>query len=71
MRSPIDALLDRVDWKCVTCGVSAKVGCDCHAKFDASFEESEEWAKSPSGQAIVRELSPAMRNIVGLKLNEE
>lgn len=28
-RSPIDMLLDRVDWKCAKCGVSTKVGCDC------------------------------------------
>jgi len=38
-------------------------------EFDASFEESEEWARSPSGQAIAKELSPEMREIVGLKLN--
>lgn len=35
MPSAIDRLLDQVDWKCVVCGVSTKVGCDCWAKRDA------------------------------------
>lgn len=35
MPSPMDMLLAQVDWKCVTCGVSMKVGCDCQAKRDA------------------------------------
>jgi hypothetical protein len=29
MRSPIDMLLDKIDWKCAQCGVSTKTGCDC------------------------------------------
>lgn len=40
-------------------------------EFDASKEESDEWASSPSGQAIAAELSPAMRAVVGLKLNSQ
>lgn len=40
-------------------------------EFDASKEESDEWASSASGQAIAAELSPAMRAVVGLKLNSE
>jgi hypothetical protein len=37
--------------------------------FDATREESAEWAKSPSGQAIAKELTPEMRDAIGLKLN--
>jgi len=38
-------------------------------EFDASKEESDEWARSESGQKIAKELSPDMREVVGLKLN--
>ena len=37
--------------------------------FDATMEESNEWAKSESGQAIARELTPEMRSILSMKLN--
>lgn len=37
--------------------------------FDATKEESDEWAKSASGQGIAKELSPEMRDVLGLKLN--
>lgn len=37
--------------------------------FDASKEESDEWMKSSSGQELAKELSPAMREVVGMKLN--
>ena len=37
--------------------------------FDATKEESDEWAKSASGQSIAKELSPEMRDVRGLKLN--
>lgn len=37
-------------------------------EFDASTEESDEWARSPSGQAIARELPPEMRAFFGLDL---
>jgi hypothetical protein len=30
-------------------------------EFDATKEESDEWARSPSGQAALKQLSPAMR----------
>lgn len=40
-------------------------------EFDASKEESDEWASSPSGQAAAAELSPAMRAVIGIKLNSE
>lgn len=38
-------------------------------EFDASKDESDEWMASPSGQATARELSPAMRDVIGIKLN--
>jgi len=37
-------------------------------EFDATKEESDEWANSPSGQAIAKELSPEMRSVFGLEL---
>lgn len=40
-----------------------------NGEFDASAEESDEWARSASGQEIAKELSPAMREMFGLKLN--
>lgn len=40
-----------------------------NGEFDASKEESDEWAASASGQEIAKELSPAMREVIGLKLN--
>ena len=30
---PIDIMLDRVDWKCVYCGTSQKVGCFCFVQL--------------------------------------
>ena len=42
-----------------------------NGEFDASGAESDEWARSPSGQSIAAGLSPAMRAVVGLKLNSE
>lgn len=40
-----------------------------NGEFDASKEESDEWARSASGQAIAKELTPEMRAIFGLDLN--
>lgn len=39
-----------------------------NGEFDATKEESDEWARSPSGQAAARELSPEMRKVLGLDL---
>lgn len=39
-----------------------------NGEFDATKEESDEWARSPSGQAIAKELSPEMRKLLGLDL---
>jgi hypothetical protein len=40
-----------------------------NGEFDATKEESDEWARSPSGQEAAKQLSPEMREIFGLKLN--
>lgn len=37
--------------------------------FDGTMEESDEWMKSSSGQEIARELSPEMREVFGMNLN--
>ena len=37
--------------------------------FDATKDESDEWMKSASGQEIAKDLSPAMRDVLGMKLN--
>lgn len=39
-----------------------------NGEFDATKEESDEWARSPSGQAAARELSPEMRKVLGFDL---
>lgn len=38
-------------------------------EFDATKEESDEWARSPSGQDAAKRLPPEMRELFGLKLN--
>lgn len=40
-----------------------------NGEFDANFEESEEWARSKGGQAIAKDLTPEMREALGMKLN--
>jgi hypothetical protein len=39
-----------------------------NGEFDATKEESDEWARSPSGQDAARRLSPEMRKVIGLDL---
>lgn len=39
-----------------------------NGEFDATKEESDEWARSPSGQDAAKRLPPEMRNLFGLKL---
>jgi hypothetical protein len=39
-----------------------------NGEFDATKEESDEWARSPSGQEIAKQLSPEMRKVFGLDL---
>jgi hypothetical protein len=40
-----------------------------NGEFDATKEESDEWAASPSGQEAAKQLSPEMREVLGLRLN--
>lgn len=37
-------------------------------EFDATKEESDEWARSPSGQDVAKQLSPELRALFGLEL---
>jgi hypothetical protein len=37
-------------------------------EFDATKEESDEWARSASGQDAAKQLSPALRKMLGLDL---
>ena len=37
-------------------------------EFDATKEESDEWARSPSGQEAAKRLPPEMRKLLGLDL---
>lgn len=39
-----------------------------NGEFDATKEESDEWARSPSGQEAAKQLSPDMRKVLGLEL---
>jgi len=40
-----------------------------NGEFDATKEESDEWARSPSGQEAAKLLSPEMREVLEIKLN--
>lgn len=62
---PITALYSR----CRQFGLHALADRVAAGEFDATNEESDEWMKSSSGQELARELSPEMRAVVGLKLN--
>lgn len=42
-----------------------------NGEFDATKEESDEWMRSAEGQELARELPPAMRSVLGMKLNGE
>lgn len=37
-------------------------------EFDATREESDEWARSASGQELAKQISPEMRRALGLDL---
>lgn len=53
---------------CLQYGLHAIAERLADGEFDASIEESDEWARSSHGQAVARELSPEMRDVIGLKL---
>lgn len=54
---------------CRQCGLHGIADRLAAGEFDATKEESDEWAKSASGQDIAKQLSPEMREVFGLKLN--
>lgn len=39
-----------------------------NGEFDATKEESDEWARSPSGQEAAKQLTPEMRKLLGFDL---
>lgn len=54
---------------CRQYGLHALADRVANGDFDATIDESDEWAKSESGQAIARELPPEMRDVLNMKLN--
>lgn len=49
-------------------GFTKFAGRVANGEFDASKEESDEWARSPSGQEAAKSLPPEMRTVLGLDL---
>ncbi len=54
---------------CRKCGLNELAERVANGDFDATKDESDEWMKSQSGQDIAKELPQAMRDILGMKLN--
>ena len=54
---------------CRQYGLHGIAGRVANGDFDATKDESDEWMKSQSGQDIAKELPQAMRDILGMKLN--
>lgn len=50
-------------------GLTKFAGRVAAGEFDATKEEAEEWARSPSGQDAAKHLSPELRNLLGMTLN--
>lgn len=40
-----------------------------NGEFDATKEESDEWARSPEGQEAAKRLTPEIRQLLGMTLN--
>jgi hypothetical protein len=40
-----------------------------NGEFDATKEESDEWARSAEGQAAAKQLTPEVRKLLGMTLN--
>lgn len=49
-------------------GFTKFAGRVANGEFDASKEESDEWARSASGQDAAKQLSPELRKLFGLDL---
>jgi hypothetical protein len=41
-----------------------------NGEFDATKEESDEWANSPAGQEIAKSLSPELRKILNMEIKK-
>lgn len=58
----MDALLDRVDWRCTLCGVSSKKGCGCFVTLQCPKCGTKKGAPldptDPPGTKTVRMLCP-------------
>lgn len=39
-----------------------------NGEFDATKEESDEWAMSPAGQELAKKIGPALRAVLGMPL---
>lgn len=51
---------------CSECGLHAIAARVANGEFDATREESDEWARSPSGQEVASHLPLAMRKMFGM-----
>lgn len=49
-------------------GFTKFAGRVANGEFDATAEESDEWARSPSGQNAAKQLPPEVRKLLGLDL---
>lgn len=58
----IQALLDRVDWRCTACGVSSKIGCGCFVNLQCggcgAAKRVQKDPTDPEGTATVKMLCP-------------
>lgn len=52
----------------IACGFTKFAARVADGEFDATKEESDEWARSPSGQEAAKQLSPELRKVLGLSL---
>ena len=50
------------------CGFTKFAARVANGEFDATKEESDEWARSPAGQELAKGLSPDMRALLGMPL---
>lgn len=59
---PISALVNEAQ----ACGLKSIVYRAIDGDFDGTLEESDEWAKSPSGQAVAMEMPEPLRELMGM-----
>jgi len=58
----------QLHFELISAGFSKFAARVANGEFDATKEESDEWARSPSGQAAAKELTPELRKMLGLDL---